>query len=307
MKKGAILALIIILLAVSFVSASYICSDGGVIQEDNREIKMGGTKTINGLLLGLADADESAAMHRMSVELIIDAQLVTLTNESPSILMNFTDSKSYIVSLVNSTESEASINVDGTNRLMEKGDIVSGENLEISLISLQGAYPGTANVKVMVGRKRVSLSNQGNITEIATVYGREYLIELFSASDIDSTIKVKKCNNESAKFVYIADSSPDENEIQNNTDNNLNDTNNTLNQTNETNMTNYTSNQSGNYSFNQTNSSQGNQNNSQNGEPSERTDLIQYIALGGLAISAVIFLILLFRYIKNKSNKGTNQ
>lgn len=286
MKKEAFLFLIIIFLIIS-VSAYYVCSDKSLVKDDSRKIKIGEAKTINGLLLGLANADESAAVNRMNAELIIDAQLANLTNQSNSASINFTDGKNHNIILVNSTESEANIKIDGNIKLIGEGEIIPAGDLQVCLLSLQGRYPGEVNVSIMAGIGKISLSNYDNITKIATVYGKEYLIELSYASNEDAIIKVKRCDNESAKFIEIIDNSS-----LNKTEegNNMNST---LNETNKTNEDDYSS--------NQTNSTKNNSNISQNEQKNKENDIIRYVAIGGLIFFIIIVLVLLVRHMSNKN------
>ena len=170
-------------------------------------------------------------------------------------------------------------------------------SLQVSIISLQGRYPGEASVDIIAGINKIYLSNYGNLTGFVTAYGKQYLIELSSASSQDATIEVRKCTNESATLIEIAD-----NPILNNTANATN-TNSTLNETNITTNGNSTSNQTVNYSSNQTNNTQDNTTTTQNGQKNNEDNTVKYITLGGLIFFVILFLVLLIKYIKNRASE----
>jgi hypothetical protein len=299
MKKGYFIFLLVIFLfsLLHNVSASYICSDQSQVQSNIREIKLGEIKTIEGLLLGLANTEESVAIRRMSVGLLIDAQIANLTNDNPSASINFTDGGNHNLVLINSTDGQAYIGVDGSNILMDGGEIDTVGSLQVSIVFLQGKYPGVASVYTMAGINKIYLSNYGNLTGFVTAYGIQYLVELSSASNTDATIEVRKCSNESATLIEIADN-PSLNKTQITTN-----TNSTLNNTNNTNITkqeNSTSNQTVIYSSNQTNSTPDNSAVIQD-EQKNNNNTIKYIALGGLIAFTIVFVVLLVKYIKNRA------
>jgi hypothetical protein len=295
MKERLIIIGVFIILIINMISASYVCSDGGSLKEDNKNIGLGKTRIINGILLGLANAEESLALHRIGVDLIIDAQLVNLNNESSSSTINFTDGKSQTITLITSTENEANIKIGESSKLIEEGDIDTINDMKIILISSQGFYPGEADVNVMLGKDVISLSNYGNISKIIKVYEKDYIIELSSVSNDNAAIKVKRCNNASAKLIEIIDNtSLNVSETQNNT-------NPILNNTNQTNQNNQSLNQSQNYIGNQSNSSGNNQEVSQNKDMTKSEKIIRYISFFAIIIFVIIGLTLGIRYIKNKN------
>jgi len=210
MKKGSFLIGIVLILVINLVSASYNCDDGSLILEDQDEIGVGGRKAVNGLGLGVTYSDETAALNRFSAELIVDAGKLTLTNEEPSLDVELI-SGTHNITLFNLTDDDAVIHIDGDSKSISVGEVVEENSLEIFLFSVQGTYPGEASIEVIVGESKVSLSSDGNPDEIITVKGVEYLLELFSASDDNAIVKVKKC--ESGKIIEVEDEivDPDEN------------------------------------------------------------------------------------------------
>jgi len=202
MKKGILFLPMMIVLVMTLVSADYSCSEGDFV-EDQDEIDLGERETINWLGLGLIASDETAALNKYSADLITDAKEFTLTNDTSSIEIEF-KSGTQNVSLVNATDSTAKISVGGSSELGDEGDVMTVGSFKVFLTSTEGVYPGIATVKGIIGVEKISLSSD-DLFEIVTLDSVDYLLELFSASDDNAIVKVKKCDNESADIVEVGE------------------------------------------------------------------------------------------------------
>jgi len=190
---GVLIIFVILLLAVSvnLISALYTCSNGGTFVEEVHEIDMWNRRTINGIGIGLIDADEIPALNKLTVELILDAKKVSLNNQTFSEDITV-DGKEYTISLVNSTVSEVKIDIDGSSKTLVEKELNTINGLEVLLVSTESEYPRES--VILVGKEKVALSIPGNPSVIVKVSEKDYVLELFSASDNDATIKVKKCD-----------------------------------------------------------------------------------------------------------------
>jgi hypothetical protein len=236
MKRGififAISLIVFIFLFMNFISAAYVCSQNSTVKEDIKEIILGKTKLIEGISLGLIRADEAAAIKRVDVDLFVDAQSATL-NDNTLIPITFMNGKVSNISLISSTEGQANIKIDSNNKNLSVGDIETIGEFDVFLFSSDGVYPGTASVMVVVGKDSVSLNNMNNPSKIVTVEGKEYGLELFSASDTNALIKVSRCDNETSKLTWVIVNKSEQNiTLNNETIGDLNATNNsTINNT----------------------------------------------------------------------------
>jgi len=199
MKKVVLLAGILVLF-ISLVSAGYDCSDGGLMKESQREIGIYERTSINELGLGLIYSDETTAFNRYSVRLITDAAKFTLTNVENSTEIEL-QSGVDIVSLTNLTDGKAYIKVDANTESTVVKEIVIINSRKVFLTVISGTYPGTATVEGIIGAGEISLNNTTPINIVA-INGTSYLLELFSASDSNAIIKVKKCENASSNITF---------------------------------------------------------------------------------------------------------
>ncbi len=281
MKKGFFISILILLL-MGFVSGAYICYDGSEVIENIRSIKIGEIKPINGLLVGVIRAKESAAVGRIESDLMIDAQLINLTNTS-SRSIYLSDGKSYSIRLINSTGIGANIGVGGSNKVLENGESYKIGELEVFLIDSQG--PEDLMAEIMVGFSSIHLSNYNNLTANIMVNKKEYLLELYSASNTEATIKVRKCNNESLKVMELKNNS-----LTNKTNN-------------ETEEINYSSDEgnTGNLSNDTSNKSEDKQEDTQNQISGKQNQIIKYTGIGGIILLILICIILGIKYKKNST------
>jgi hypothetical protein len=232
MKGVVVLGIFIFLFLTSTISASYVCPNDSV-KEDLRELNIGKSKNINGLYVGLFKADEISALNRWSAELFIDAQSIIL-EDNTSVIYNFSDGSGYAVSMLNSSESNAVIKVESSSKIINGGEADTIGSLEVFVASVSGNYPGTASVNVLLGKKRLSLSNSNGYNEIITYDKKKYAIELYSASDDNAIVKVFRCNNESigiTEIVGVVNETKSVNETDNRTPNNQTGQNSTDNET----------------------------------------------------------------------------
>ncbi|MFH1607768.1 MAG: hypothetical protein ABIA78_01410 [archaeon] len=187
MKKRALLVLVI-LLFVNVVSASYNCSIGEIIT-DSKIIYVGEMKSVN-------DVDVALVMsHWESVaEFLLDAQRITLTNASLSKDIELL-SGNYKISLINITENYAWIKVGGDKKRIEKDKFEKVGDLHVYTLDFEGIYPGEeASLELFVGSKYIFIYNK-NPSSTETISGVEYLIEVPSSSNDEALISIKKCEN----------------------------------------------------------------------------------------------------------------
>lgn len=233
------LAAILVCIYAGVASASYSCSNGTSISESVAEINVGKSKTVNGLGVGVIDAMDIGATRRLTAEIMVDAKAISLDNITSSEEIELLN-EDYTVSLVNSTDDNAIINVGGSSAtisLQDSGDI---GGLKVYLVSSEGAYPFA--ITAIVGKKIISLSSDENSSQIISINGTDYGTGLFSASNSGATIKVDKCP--SGKIIEVKDIVPVINTtrvnatiINNTTPVNNNATTNVTNTANETNPT----------------------------------------------------------------------
>ncbi|MBU0957202.1 MAG: hypothetical protein KKF56_00145 [Nanoarchaeota archaeon] len=197
-KKRGIILFIFIILSINLVIASYECDDSSNLSSDQNEIEIGDRKTINGLGIGLVFSDETPQMNKYSADLILDAKKLTITNETPAENVEFITT-TVTISLINSTDTNAIIAVGSST-----GTIDESEQAEIGSKNIYLSSVDETTATIIIGTTKLSLSNTDNPSEILTLNGSEYLLELFSASDDNAIVKVKKCDNTSASIIEIS-------------------------------------------------------------------------------------------------------
>jgi len=201
MKKIVIL-LIGFLLFINAVSADYNCSTGSM-NEDQKEINIYNSKQINGASLGLVNTDETAVMGKYFVKIITDSAKFTLTNETNSTDLEM-KSGTDTISLINITSNYIEIKVDSDSEELNLQETEEINKKKIFLTKVEGVYPGDILVEGILGKEEVMLSNTLP-TKVITIKEIDYLLELFSASDNNAIIIVKKCDNESSKIIEIVE------------------------------------------------------------------------------------------------------
>jgi len=195
MKKRKFLLIFMIILFINFInliSASYTCSNESSVLTDQDEIETGEKKSINGLGIGLIDSDETPVFNRFTAEIIVDAKKILLSNETPLEEVELL-SGDYSVNLTDIMGDTAVIKVEGNSESVNEGEWTTINNLKVFLVNSQGSYPGQGNAEIMVGIDLISLSNDENPIQIVTINEKNYVLELFSASDTNAIIIVKKC------------------------------------------------------------------------------------------------------------------
>ena len=202
MKKRGIL-LIGLIFFLNFVSASYECSTG-VMTSDQDEIKLNGRTSINGVGIGLIDADEVPAIERYYAKMIIDAFRFELTDAENS---TEADMKEGIktIALIRLADGNANISVDGNSGIIAKGEVMIIDSSQIYLYETDGVYPnGTATTKGIIGKSVLETDNK-NSTQIIVINEISYVLELLSASESNALISVKKCKDSNASVIIIDD------------------------------------------------------------------------------------------------------
>jgi len=294
MRGEFFILLIVFIMSIDFISATYSCSEG-VVNENLRELEIGDSKNVNGIYLGLSETNEIPAIKRIEAKLFIDSVGIVLTDNS-TLEVKFMDEEDYNVSLVSSTESQATIRIDGTNVSIDEGGTESDAGFEFFLASAEGDYPGTASVKIIIGKSKLFLSNTDKPAEIVSVEGNKYGISLFSASDNDATIKVSKCSGD-AELIWTDEETEEETEI-NITENDTNIE--TLNESLDNNISENILNESLNES------EFGSENNETDELNKNKVNIPSYAYYIVAVIIFLIVSIFIIRYLKNNMPKEQN-
>ena len=189
MKKSYFLILMSILL-INLVSASYHCSNESNFIEDQREIKIYETRFINGVQLGLAFSLQTSE-NKLLADLIVDAQKFSLSNLANLTGVEIKNTK-YNLSLNSIRIYTSEIAVNGVSKSIDNLNMGSINNLEVFVFNINGAYPGEGSLEGIIGTKRISLSNEK--PEIIKINQTDYLLELPFASNTAVIVKVKKCS-----------------------------------------------------------------------------------------------------------------
>lgn len=230
MKKETFLIILIFLLPL--ISAKFSCSDNSKIIWDQREINEGSVKAINDIRIGLSKAEEFNVINTFSADLILNAERISLSNETPPEESEFSGKK-YTVSLVNATNTAAKINIEGESKEIEEGELGAIKGLIVFVINAEEkGNTGKSSADLIVGTKNILLSSDTNPSEEINIANITHIIELVYASSTQSLIKVSKCNT--GKIQEIKEPAPPSPEAQpiiiNNSENSS-----------ETNITNVTS------------------------------------------------------------------
>ncbi len=193
MKKMGVLLFFITIVLINLISAAYKCSNETSMLEDQEEIEVNERKTINGLGVGVIYSDEAKVTGKITAKLLVDTKKVLLSNET-----FFEDiellSGDHAVSLINLTDNTAEIKIDGSSKLINKEELDSIADLKVYFVGTEGTDSGGNSIaKVLIGISEIILDNKENSAKIVTINEADYLLELFSASDDNAIIKVKKC------------------------------------------------------------------------------------------------------------------
>jgi hypothetical protein len=184
-----ILAVLILISLCSFVSATYICSDGSQLSKDTREINELTKKSINGLGIAVIQSDE--ALNRIAADLIIDAEKVSLSNATAPENIELLEGI-YEVKLINTSNSMAQISINGSSREINEREYDVLKGLQVFVVEAN-REPDVLTADVIIGVKKLSLSSTGNTSQIVVINGKNYSVELISASDNSANLGVGIC------------------------------------------------------------------------------------------------------------------
>jgi len=292
MKKLVIL--FVSLMFVNFAYAAiYECSDGSELIDDQDEIALKSRTTINGLGIGLTYSDETPALNRYSANVVTDAQKFELSNETPSVEVELID-ETITITITNLTSGTAKMTVDGSSQSVEEDSSETFGNFVVFLVETSGTYPGVSSLTGIVGREVVLISNEVP-PKVVSVSGRDYLIDLFSASDTNAIVIVKKCSNQSAEILKV------ESTIINETN-----TTETNNETSDVNETNQTTESRGNSTLNETQNETKTIGESLVGEKfsfTEKYSNIIIYTITGIIAFMIIFLVIVFIVYMRKTRQ----
>lgn len=208
MKKGVLLTAILIL-SLAQVSAELVCSDNSEIIEDLREIDVWSARNINEV--GVAVSGGDSILKRFLADLIVDAKKLSLSNETASEEVELISGK-YTVTLVNSTTDQATISIEGNSKTILEREVEIIGDLVVGLASADGP-----SVSIIMGAKRMFLSNDQNPIEKVTFGNNTYFIEIVSASRRGATINVKKCKTGEIQNTEATTEIPENQTLETNT------------------------------------------------------------------------------------------
>lgn len=192
MKKEALLILLI-LFTLPLITAEKVCSNESVkLSWDQKEIEEGKAKTIKGVGIGLVNADEVSSFKKTLAEILVDAEFVSLSNETPTAEIELL-SGTYKIGLINITSTEAIIDVDGSSETMKEGEFGRIKGLYTSITKLENSDINP-KVEFLIGLEQLTLSSHESPSKKITLKEKNYLIELFSASDNNALINVYLCD-----------------------------------------------------------------------------------------------------------------
>jgi len=178
-----ILVLVVLVCSLGFVSALN-CTEGKI---ETKEADLNKIKTINGVQLGVASTSESNVLNRITATLFLHPTIVTIesTNSSQSVEVN---EKDYVFDLISVSEDSAQIDFDGEIKEVCDGCLEESGGIQIKLVDLETSTP--SSVDLLLGSSAVTLSNTDNPSEVTTLDGISYTLNLISVSDNDATLQV---------------------------------------------------------------------------------------------------------------------
>ena len=207
MKKEIVFIIIILTIAsISFVSATIqtFCADNSKPISDQNEIALKNTKNINGLGIGVLQTTEQAFYKKFSAELLVDARRVMLSNQSFSETVNLM-TKEYKITFFNVSGTKAQIKLDSSSLTLEKDDIKETQEIFLLLTTIDTTNAENPSVTILIGEKKISLSNTENSAEKITLVNKTYIVELTSASATNAVIAVARCSNAEINLDIISD------------------------------------------------------------------------------------------------------
>src|SRR3989344_1190225 len=164
MKKGAILIALIFL--ISAVSAEMSCPDGSRVISDQNEIDTGSTRSINGIIIGLIRTEDLNVIKKTTAYLMIDARRVELSKSAPLQEVEL-NGDYYDVEILNATEEEAKIKVDGNSETIAEGESETVDGKIFALItSGESTDPSVPHVRILAGMEEISISNDAPTKKI---------------------------------------------------------------------------------------------------------------------------------------------
>ena len=186
--------MILLFLPMVFASSGEVkCDDGSEVDWNQKEIPVGEAKSVNGLRVGVSNADEIAVSGKISADLIIDAVDVALSKSNNVSNVELSDGEHTIV-LINATSSEmAHVAVDGTYKLIANEDADEIDGYIVLMTKLQTDGGNTPSANILLGDYETRLTNDENPMEEITLDGVSYVLELFSASDSNAILRASKC------------------------------------------------------------------------------------------------------------------
>ncbi|MEK6917599.1 MAG: hypothetical protein AABW51_01500 [Nanoarchaeota archaeon] len=288
MKKSIYVITIILIFTVSFVSASYVCSDGSSLLKSREEIDLWKSRNLNGVYAGLTRGIETPVIKQMEARLLLDSKSFTLTDNS-TVEGELVDLTKYNVSLANLTSNLAGIRINSETKNVYVGDTETIGGYKVFLATSSGNYPGTGSVKVMVGKNELNLPNSNST--IITFNNQKFVLQLFSASQGSAIIDISKCLNASAGINFVADAPVETSSIVNTTNTSVN--NQTLNAS---------SGNSSNSSVNSSENTTGTNSSTQEAISAEdsTTRTVKVAVYLTLGLFGIIGIFLLSKYLKNK-------
>ncbi len=209
MKKSVLVFLVI--LAVSMAAAGYECSQGETLS-DKDQIALHEVSSVNGIKIGLMKAHSYGSLGRYYADLMIDASVFTLTD-----IENTTDFEiakgNNTIELTNISGDLVKVEIDGDSDEIEEGESNNVKGFQVYVWNLEGSFPNeSAIVNGLIGDEIFRLDQETPAAK-AHVKGVEYAVELFSVSDEEVIVEVKKCESNEITMILVEE--PEVNESVN--------------------------------------------------------------------------------------------
>ncbi len=205
MKKGVVFVFFLFFFALGLVrvSAEANCSDGSAVIRDVGEVDLGSSRVINGLGIGATQAQEGSRFRQFSADLLLDSRRLSLTNQTSSETINLL-SGGYTISMLNASSSFAKISIGGESASVDEGAVATIKGLFVYLSDAEATGPEGANVRLVVGAQKLSLSEEQNPSEKVTFGNLSYVVELSSASSTNVIVEVQRCATGDISEVVIS-------------------------------------------------------------------------------------------------------
>lgn len=234
--RGVFVFALLFVMIIGLASAEYGCSDGSSMNKTSEEISLGNAEVVNGASIGLAKSEGSIESY-VELNVFLEVKEFVLTSNATN--TSKFNGEDYDIKLLNSSDNDAKIDIDGESATIEEKEIGTLNGLEVMVDNAQGTFLDSPSVSLLIGANKTIITNTKNQdSRLVSIGSKEYLIELLSATDRDAYLMISKCNSGSIVSTINQVNNASDNETLNQSNNSspefgLNETadNSTLNET----------------------------------------------------------------------------